>query len=94
MAPAEALVDCGRLGGGAVAAVGVAADVGADELPASSPSSMVNLMEEVHDSRPAREVREQLPQDQRAEMEQMHRQMLDATKSPGHNGRSAPPHHR
>lgn len=58
---------------------GTAAALGDEEEPPARPSSssMMNGMRQMHESPAAQEMHEQLPADLRAEMEQMHDQMLE-----------------
>ncbi len=52
-----------------------------DTAPAPPTSSMVDVMEQMHESPAAREMHEQLPPELRASMDEMHGQMLEMMRS-------------
>ncbi len=52
-----------------------------DPAPAPPTSSMVDAMEQMHESPAAREMHEQMPPELRASMDEMHGQMLEMMRS-------------
>jgi hypothetical protein len=52
-----------------------------DPAPAPPTSSMVDAMEQMHESPAAREMHQQLPPELRASMDEMHTQMLEMMRS-------------
>lgn len=52
-----------------------------DPAPAPPTSSMVDTMDQMHESSAAREMHQQLPPELRASMDEMHTQMLEMMRS-------------